>query len=612
VVICPDVRYRTLRANATTHPTTDPVRTATVTRVDESGKPVVGAEVYLIDWFVGVDPGALTRSGPVATNSDGVATFGNLPASAKAGGQVFAYARIGGVAEQDWGLRDRSPKEAKARLVMRPAIDIRGAVSAPRGVALDRLTAEVISIDRKQAPSVLDRFDRQWHEPEMHFWPGVFASAIASDGSFVIRDMPQGAFVAVLVSGPGVAATQLRGPPVGNDPNVRFTADLERDGSLEGTLSYEDGRPASGVWIDANIQPHAQHNGRIIPVRAVTNAAGNFHIVGLAAGIYVITLNRLPDGWTSSPVAVRVGPAEAVHGVNLRLERGVVISGTIVEQEGQHPLAGAQIGAVCEDDPSGHMVARSAPTNAAGRFLIRVPKTGVRVYVFSYPPGLGEPDPDAQQHVIFDLDTPNVQITEPRFVAGRYRPNKDFERLRAPRSTFRGRVVDAVGNAVEGAHCLLQRVHPLTGDFSTCFSGKTKSDGSYEFRGVECAQECKVVVPQWSTSSAESGIVTPKPGESVEIEDLLVERRPAMSELSGIVVDKNDRAITGAHVRVNGIEWTTTDREGKFHFVLYDSDEPCELAIVAESFADQRFKGLPAGTKDEKFVLRPRMPGKNE
>src|SRR5215472_12942596 len=112
-------------------------------------------------------------------------------------------------------------------------------------------------------------------------------------------------------------------------------------GSITGRITI-DGKPAAGIPVAA-VEGQSV-NRRDAPARALSDIEGNYQIVGLRAGEYQVwTLTpALISEPTTSPnyrsysgatKSVLLGADENLTGVNLKLIRGAVITGRVINAD---------------------------------------------------------------------------------------------------------------------------------------------------------------------------------------------------------------------------------------------------------------------------------------
>lgn len=140
-------------------------------------------------------------------------------------------------------------------------------------------------------------------------------------------------------------------------------------GSISGTVTSSDGSPLSGITVAATFQ-----EGWDPWLRTVTDEAGEYTLVGLREGTYVITFfaegtDFLREHWDdaatradATPVVVAAGAQ--VTGIDAAMATGSVIEGVVTRAEDGAPIVDFP---VLVFDESG-MIAARVFTNASGEY----------------------------------------------------------------------------------------------------------------------------------------------------------------------------------------------------------------------------------------------------
>ena len=132
------------------------------------------------------------------------------------------------------------------------------------------------------------------------------------------------------------------------EDEVGLEMELSRGATISGRVSYEEtGEPIPGVrlWIPNVRDPRVLRE-------AQTGPDGIYRLEHLPVGEFQVVYD-LPDGVVREIVSVdenplgerrvvKVGPDEQATGVDFAFERGVCVSGRVVDQEGR-PVAGARL-----------------------------------------------------------------------------------------------------------------------------------------------------------------------------------------------------------------------------------------------------------------------------
>ena len=162
----------------------------------------------------------------------------------------------------------------------------------------------------------------------------VISSTTDETGSYSIKGLAAGAWK-VFAYAQGFVTSE------------EFPAELEVGGALSLNFALVPGASVSGTITDSNGNPIA---GAIVFAygadgkegSAATDQNGNYEIIGLAPGIYTITVKA--DGYVVADQGIdELSQGEIQNGVNLQLNSGAIVSGTVTEADGSTPVGGAQL-----------------------------------------------------------------------------------------------------------------------------------------------------------------------------------------------------------------------------------------------------------------------------
>jgi beta-lactamase regulating signal transducer with metallopeptidase domain len=127
-------------------------------------------------------------------------------------------------------------------------------------------------------------------------------------------------------------------------------------GSITGKVFYPDGRPVAGIRVMAGmngqdmqaLQEKYRPTGgkeelelkKVFFGDATTDRNGTYHISGLRPAGYRVWVDHAPAGWLGDGnAAVNVGQMQVIAATDLKLKRGVIIRGKIVDATSHLPLS---------------------------------------------------------------------------------------------------------------------------------------------------------------------------------------------------------------------------------------------------------------------------------
>ena len=175
---------------------------------------------------------------------------------------------------------------------------------------------------------------------------------------------------------------------------------------------------------------------------------------------------------------------------------------------------------------------------------------------------------------------------------------------------IRGRILDADGNAAEGANVRLVSVSP---PYDVYREAKSGPSGAFSFPHLD-AWQLRVVADHGADGLVTSAVLRTAEHKTIEITLVL---SPA-GGVRGTVVDGSGNNVAGAVVSVEGVPWTvpaaTSDGAGAFRLESVP-DEATALVAVARGYRAAR---APLGAREEgqdrvvRLVLSPAEPIRGE
>ena len=251
----------------------------------------------------------------------------------------------------------------------------------------------------------------------------------------------------------------------GGGKRITIEAAEYQTGTVRGRVVDETGSPLAGATILTNWPVSA---GEVTSVSGMgpgdlTNSEGLFQLSGLPVGEQIsIQVNFSGTGYASSAHSrrfeIRLGTEDIGEILLPRATR--YLAGRVIDGAG-NPLQGVQVGV--NGTPTGY---RESMTDAAGRYRLEN-LVGITEDIF-----LRRPDEDAN----------------PLSFEGALTNQDSFDIvLDAPTHFLAGRIMDAAGNAIEGAHVAFRS--PLRGGPR---SVETDANGMYRLEGLLNAETMAV------------------------------------------------------------------------------------------------------------------------
>ncbi len=338
--------------------------------VDESGEPVAGATVSVLAMHSSV-MWQFNLTAETRTGEDGRFSFADD--AGKVGNPFSFYAAQHPDYGVGWTFGMNVLESQQSLSDLRIAVWKRGSV---RGRVTD-------SGDKPVADATVAAFitlpDGVVDDPDEVFLPpceSLLKATSSSDGSFVLDGLPADGTVILRVSHSDFT-TALEGAPddMQQDMPPRgtisvgaedVTVRLEPGTVVEGTVTLEEtGEPAAGAVVST--MPMDDSMGMIAfvarPGATETDAEGRYALHGLRPSAYSITATH-PDG-VAAPRSVEITAGAHVSDQDFALERGVLVSGTVLDGTTRQPVDAAQL-----------MVIRDGAMSLAGQTMIDVQSPG--------------------------------------------------------------------------------------------------------------------------------------------------------------------------------------------------------------------------------------------
>jgi Carboxypeptidase regulatory-like domain/PDZ domain len=166
-----------------------------------------------------------------------------------------------------------------------------------------------------------------------------------------------------------------------------------------------------------------------------------------------------------------------------------------------------------------------------------------------------------------------------------------------PTPEIRGRILDADGNAVNGATVRLVSTSP---PYTVYRNGKSDAAGAFSFAHVG-PWRGRVVADHDADGVVTSAVLSAEEGQSLEVTLVL----SAAGAVSGIVVDADGHPVAGAVLSVEGVPWivpaATSDETGSFRLDTVPH-EATSLVAVARGYRTARAALGPGDDQTERVV----------
>jgi len=417
----------------------------------------------------------------------------------------------------------------------------------------------------------------------------TLADAGLNTPEMAARTDDQGAFTFDAV-GPG--KYELRGEKAGrivknapitvvvaNKPQEGLVLEMVRGGVVRGRVTDGDsGAGVSGVTVKA----YLEGSSRLSHTSEPSDTQGRFEVTGLNPGAYELVVHEAPGysrfGRGQSAVKVTISPGETLEGITLVLSRGIMVSGHVIDTEGE-----AVMGAFVHGRVRGWQDQQTTGTD--GVFTLSRLKGGESIRVWASTSSARSPE------YVFDIPPTGLQGVK-------------LVLEHAADGLIAGVVVD-------------RRSQPFRGHISLALADKdshqttnrdaTDDKGRFLFANV-AAGNYKIGARTANGLGRELFRLTMKPGQQVRNLRLVFEDEASL-EISGQVTDESGTPLAAA-LRLDRREKTSrvaqsmgsTAVDGTFRFNGL-SEGLFAITASARGFSDVTTDDLQAGTKDVAIVL---------
>jgi hypothetical protein len=218
---------------------------------------------------------------------------------------------------------------------------------------------------------------------------------------------------------------------------------------------YETGKPAAGVHLAA------EASGMNGTVTAKTAADGSFLLPAMPFGRYRIRVQEGSGNWVAGDLSGATHPImKRLRVPDLVLQRGVLLTGVVLDVETGEPIAGA----VARADGAQSIII-SPPTDDKGRYQLRVLPGRSQLYLPGIPEAYLRKESLAREVYIM----PEQSQVEP------FRLKRGLE--------LTGTAVDEAGRPATGAQIRITTSSGLSGPF-----GWVDAEGRWTIKGIDLDQ----------------------------------------------------------------------------------------------------------------------------
>lgn len=370
---------------------------------------------------------------------------------------------------------------------------------------------------------------------------------------------------------------------VANEPQEGIVLELVQGGVVRGRVTDGD----SGIGIPAvTVKASFDGNNRLSQIAQPSDAEGRFEVVGLNPGAYELFPHEAPGysrfGRAQNAVKVTIVPGETLEDVAIVLSRGIVVSGHVVDTEG-NPVAGAFVNGKVRGWQD------QQTTGKDGAFTLGRLKGGETIRVLASTSSARSPE--------YQFDIPATGLKDVELILEHTTDGLVAGVIVDRRSQpFHGRVSLALAD--EDSHRTTNRRN-------------TDAEGRFLFANV-AEGSYKIGASPADGVGRELFRLTLKPGQQLRNLRLVFDEEASL-EISGQVTDESGAPLA-ANLRLDRLESQSslsqsmgnTAVDGTFRFQGL-SEGLFRITASAPGYSDIAVDDIQSGTKDVSIVLPGRL-----
>ncbi len=536
--------------------------------VDETGRPVPGAEIEIVPTEASLPPGQVSEWS--RTDSSGRFRLDGLKPKQRWTARVLAP----GFAVLESVLPPLAPDPVTTlRLALQRGRTVVGRVVDAAGSPLREAEVRAYPLEADAQPETLLRAKAR----EMR-------STTGPDGAFSFPAVGPGQIdLSLRAAGAGPKWLRAVDVPPGKAPLDLGRIVLSPDSPLRGTVVDDTGAPLARARVTAMPLVAVPRPGDLAsgpPPASLTDADGQFALRGLEPGVKVL-LHGEQDGFLPATLEVEFLPSS--EPVLLTLKTAAALHGKVIDEEAR-PVESARLILLTQQAWHGDRLRplATAMSDRLGAFSFAAVPAGshkVAVQAVGY------------------LAWSQAFTVEPDS------PPKPVEVELKRGAVLSGRVVSEGGQPIEGAKVSLAK-GPDEGAISDLAMVGASSDGEglYRLEGLPAGpQQIQVLHPDYIPERRQIHLEA-----SATTRDFTLR---SGAELAGQVVDDRDEPVPGARISLTaeenpvGIDSRWTDAAGRFQ-VPGLTPGRYSLVVEGKGYAPVELKGIAIGRETRDLLIR--------
>jgi protocatechuate 3,4-dioxygenase beta subunit len=510
-----------------------------VVHVLHQGRPVAGAEVYRVEWKSRSHAGVYAAAARIGqSGEDGTISVPVRIEHGKVWGGYRFVAQVPGRLTGFTGMFAFNDTDS-AVINLFPSRTVSGVVRDDRGKPIPGAEITIWNI--------IGNGPAEYDDIELHqTTPGSSAKS-DSRGRFTLSGMPDSSRITIYVSAPGRSTLCVRDIPSGmNTLDLR----LEPESRITGRVTFENGKPVKGIGIGLREKLFNLWNSG--DNFCVTDSAGCYTLGHLPSGMYMVT--AYPDStlrdWVAPPQKnIGVGRGKTAENINIRLVKGVPLTGMVVEENTGEPVPGVRVSAVLlvpnpSDQDNGVLYSSLSSGLSDEKGMYRLPAIPGDIEVRAQPPEGYLRRMPPQRVTVEPLDS---------LVQG------------VNLSVARAKTIRGVVKMPDGSPA--SEVEIFCGSFTMAY---TDEKGTFEIHGIRAGGEIPYCAYTRKRDMEASFTVNV---DSIGTAEVVLQRSEFVS-VEGIVVDSQEKPVSGMQVNLSagtgappvyyGPNAVTTDSTGRF------------------------------------------------
>jgi len=568
---------------------------------DVDGNPVVGVSVTV--YQVSMEGPPLARgwdfdrnpyqaNGPLISDSEGYIEFPIMQAAEDISLVTMVYAVLPNEFVGAWNRVTNSPRPGIKEDIIRmvKSRNIPGHVVLPADVKLTEILVDTMTVSVESPDMPYGVGAGSFMMPDDPVLNGLYVTKVDTNGRFEVANLPVDGGFNIRARGAGLAEVQVHVLDSATTKHIELN--LIPEGVITGTVRFQGtGTPVANRKV---IGFTSSNRGISSNQIAVTDGLGQYRMTGLKEGRYemLIGMETFPPlhvAHAKNNVTVRSG--EVMENVNFTLEEGVMIHGTMTNEDTGEPIPGVLLAAMSPSWTSGVCI-NTVFSDDSGRYEMRMPVGNTYMYVGQTPEGIYPLKQAGKTSVTIASVNAIMEPFDFNFKAD----TKSIDDI--GEGIVTGRVLDPSSNPIAGVLISESRKYKYGDDnHSYGFSkiGTTDDDGRFSLKlAATGTHEIMVGGYEWSAYQSESFAVVED--ETKDLGDVYLVSYT--QTLSAQLIDEEGEPVAGIMYSVNADDYFLPygTRRSNSEGMIYVENLPnteVRLQLLSPEYELESFEGMP-------------------